>query len=125
MYKNANGLRYHLERGNCELESDADGGIVAAVKAAHAGKELLNIGIEAGSNLAFGSGGEFDDDIDDETALRELPHDIRITHKPYWCRVSGCGRRYKNLNGLKYHGKVAHPGMSFQEDVKGHSSLRV
>ncbi|KAJ1565184.1 hypothetical protein HK405_012958, partial [Cladochytrium tenue] len=51
-----------------------------------------------------------------------LPADIRIAHRPYWCRVAGCGRRYKNLNGLKYHGRVAHPDRSFLDDVKGHAA---
>ncbi|KAJ1533973.1 hypothetical protein HK405_000229, partial [Cladochytrium tenue] len=54
-----------------------------------------------------------------------LPADIRIAHRPYWCRVAGCGRRYKNLNGLKYHGRVAHPDRSFLDDVKGHAAHNV
>jgi hypothetical protein len=36
--------------------------------------------------------------------------------KPFWCRK--CSKRYKNLNGLKYHGRVEHPEFDF-EDIKG------
>ncbi|KXS18135.1 hypothetical protein M427DRAFT_53970 [Gonapodya prolifera JEL478] len=30
-------------------------------------------------------------------------------YKPYLCAVEGCGKRYKNLNGVKYHLEHAHP----------------
>ncbi len=47
--------------------------------------------------------------------------DVRIivAHRPYWCKVEGCKKRYKNLNGLKYHANVAHPTLDFGEEVKG------
>ena len=44
--------------------------------------------------------------------------------RPYWCRVPNCGRRYKNLNGLKYHARVSHPHLDFMRHVKGSSSYR-
>lgn len=28
--------------------------------------------------------------------------------KPYQCTIGDCGKRYKNLNGLKYHIEHAH-----------------
>ncbi|KAJ1550409.1 hypothetical protein HK405_000677, partial [Cladochytrium tenue] len=39
--------------------------------------------------------------------------------RPYFCRVGGCARSYKNLNGLKYHARTAHPGLDFRADIKG------
>lgn len=45
---------------------------------------------------------------------------IKLAKRPYWCRVIGCGKKYKNLNGLKYHGKVNHADLDFTKHVKGH-----
>ncbi|KAI9104813.1 hypothetical protein DFS34DRAFT_691045 [Phlyctochytrium arcticum] len=39
--------------------------------------------------------------------------------RPYWCKVPTCGKRYKNLNGLKYHAKAVHPTLDFKDHVKG------
>ncbi|KAJ3062531.1 hypothetical protein HK102_008734, partial [Quaeritorhiza haematococci] len=64
VYKNSNGLKYHLERGSCELD--------------------------------YSSATELDPSDPGPSTLN-----IKITHRPYWCRVNGCGKRYKNLNGLK------------------------
>ncbi|KAI8820154.1 uncharacterized protein EV422DRAFT_531858 [Fimicolochytrium jonesii] len=51
--------------------------------------------------------------------------DIKIALRPYWCRVQGCGKKYKNLNGLKYHAKVCHKDMDFKTEVKGHTSMNL
>lgn len=48
---------------------------------------------------------------------------IKLAKRPYWCRIIGCGKKYKNLNGLKYHGKVNHPDLDFTKHVKGFSTL--
>ncbi|KAI9343881.1 hypothetical protein DFJ73DRAFT_761825 [Zopfochytrium polystomum] len=137
IYKNANGLRYHLERGNCEIESDADGDIIAVVKAA-AAVRMSSLSASTSSSLDPKQESKVDDDdvVGDgsspmlfsqpgDAEVPSVPHDLKIAHRPYWCRVSGCGRKYKNLNGLKYHGRVAHPEMSFREEVKGHASVRL
>ncbi|TPX56918.1 hypothetical protein PhCBS80983_g04208 [Powellomyces hirtus] len=49
--------------------------------------------------------------------------DIKIALRPYWCRVPSCGKKYKNLNGLKYHAKVTHADLDFKTQVKGHTSM--
>ena len=36
--------------------------------------------------------------------------------KPFYCKK--CTKRYKNLNGLKYHNRVEHPEFDFEE-IKG------
>jgi hypothetical protein len=36
--------------------------------------------------------------------------------KPFYCKK--CTKRYKNSNGLKYHGRVEHPEYDFEE-IKG------
>lgn len=37
--------------------------------------------------------------------------------KPFFCLV--CEKRYKNVNGLKYHGRVEHKELDFERFVKG------
>ena len=37
-------------------------------------------------------------------------------YKPFWCRK--CSKRYKNINGLKYHAKVDHADLEFDK-IKG------
>ncbi|KAJ3116870.1 hypothetical protein HDU96_008533 [Phlyctochytrium bullatum] len=205
-YKNLNGLKYHLERGNCELDStpetaaDAQDllllnslsksiaaaakaktvvapapgvpmdvvGIVADEAAAAAAvgaamdavvppaaedEDLLDFGEEEEGDE--GAEGEEGDEGEDEAAVQAAHAaaaimvadgrlqklvgatgsggaaevlaaangilGIKIARRPYWCRVEGCGKRYKNLNGLKYHAKVSHPEMEFKK-IKGHKS---
>ncbi|KAI9208791.1 uncharacterized protein BJ171DRAFT_168282 [Polychytrium aggregatum] len=45
---------------------------------------------------------------------------IKITQRPYWCRVEGCQKRFRNLNGLRYHASAAHAHLDFETQVKGH-----
>ncbi|KAJ1551659.1 hypothetical protein HK096_005491 [Nowakowskiella sp. JEL0078] len=99
IYKNSNGLKYHIEHGNCELDYTSTDGAIAA-----AALEFDENGIPSSNRAGL-----------------PPPTDIKITHRPYWCKVRGCGKKYKNLNGLKYHGKVSHPDMDFRSMVKGHS----
>ncbi len=49
----------------------------------------------------------------------EANEEILIARRPYFCRVPGCGRKYKNLNGLKYHARVQHADLNFHSEVKG------
>ncbi len=83
VYKNSNGLKYHLDKGICEVD-------------------LHSL-------------------TTPETALLTSQHvdaRIKVAHRPYWCKVPGCGKRYKNLNGIKYHANAAHPDLDFAEEVK-------
>jgi hypothetical protein len=47
---------------------------------------------------------------------------VKLAHRPYICKVVGCGKKYKNLNGLKYHAKAAHMELDFKSQVKFHKS---
>lgn len=49
-----------------------------------------------------------------------VPEEIKVAHRPYWCKIHGCGKKYKNLNGLKYHARISHPNRHFKTEVKGH-----
>lgn len=97
-YKNPNGLKYHLEHGNCEREFESLEQYEREKNENAANNMLLGV---PNSNT-----GEI---------LTAAGHAIRITHRPYICQAPGCGRRYKNLNGLKYHGTVCHPYLRFEE----------
>lgn len=66
-YKQANGLKYHVTRGQCNFSPPP---------------ELLTLS-------ALG------EDISEREAQRKL--------HPYCCQVAPCSKRYKNMNGLRYH----------------------
>ncbi|KAJ3416535.1 Origin recognition complex subunit 2 [Chytridiales sp. JEL 0842] len=97
IYKNANGLKYHLEKGSCETDTITfvDPSAVAGFQASE----------ESAPTPAIAS-----------PANGLLDNDLRVVHRPFACRVSGCGKRYQNLNGLKYHSKVTHPNLDFKND---------
>ncbi|KAI8848758.1 hypothetical protein BC829DRAFT_393373 [Chytridium lagenaria] len=84
VYKNSNGLKYHLEKGSCETEQ---------------GSLEMQSAVAVSSNDA-----------------------LKVVHRPYGCKVDNCGKRYQNLNGLKYHAKTAHPSQDFKSDIYVHYS---
>jgi len=81
IYKNANGLKYHMDHGNCEMD-------------------FLSPELQLDANM-------------------QLDPDMKIAKRPYWCKVVNCGRKYKNLNGLKYHAAHAHPEFDLKTLCKG------
>ncbi|KAJ3044542.1 Transcriptional regulator of ribosomal biogenesis proteins [Rhizophlyctis rosea] len=130
VYKNANGLKYHLDKGICEVDVDSS--------SSPSSQPLLHSPLpphgQPPSPLAdpyniastfspFGAHSPGGGGMTPQTGYFDMvpppgTH-VKIAHRPYWCRVSGCGKKYKNLNGLKYHARAAHPGMDFKEEVKG------
>jgi hypothetical protein len=44
---------------------------------------------------------------------------VKLPERPYYCRITGCIKYYRNLSGLKYHSRTAHPEFDFERDVKG------
>ncbi|KAJ3159958.1 Transcriptional regulator of ribosomal biogenesis proteins [Geranomyces michiganensis] len=91
-YKNPNGLKYHLDRGICEHFMTVNRNAMASPNPTRA-FDTLEAAAAAGT--------------------------VKIAHRPYWCKVLGCGKKYKNLNGLKYHAKAMHPALDFRAEVKG------
>ena len=56
-----------------------------------------------------------------KTKIEIIDDDVnRVNRKPYFCKMPLCKdkKKYKNLNGLKYHAKVEHPEIEF-ERLKG------
>ncbi|KZV64479.1 hypothetical protein PENSPDRAFT_690752 [Peniophora sp. CONT] len=77
-YKQANGLRYHLTHGSCSF----------AVP-----KEVKTI-----QGLLIEKGLAIEEDLT-ESDMLEAERRLR----PFACDVGDCARRYKNINGLRYH----------------------
>jgi hypothetical protein len=46
-------------------------------------------------------------------------------HKPYQCTVADCGKRYKNLNGLKYHIEHAHSSLLGDDEKENEGTIKV
>ncbi|KAJ3056932.1 Transcriptional regulator of ribosomal biogenesis proteins [Rhizophlyctis rosea] len=112
VYKNANGLKYHLDKGVCEVDADSNAS-EAGSPVIRPSSPLIGGGEFGSPQMGFASG------MGMEGVGMPMGVQVKIAHRPYWCRVAGCGKKYKNLNGLKYHARAAHPMMDFKEEVKG------
>ncbi|KAJ3403189.1 Transcriptional regulator of ribosomal biogenesis proteins, partial [Chytridiales sp. JEL 0842] len=104
-YKNANGIKYHLNHvhlGNyIAYGGEGDGLSTGSQLAGQSGVD--------GSGLAEGV--EHIDLLEKEMLDKVMgnsmsPEDLK--ERPFACDVAGCGKTYKNLNGLKYHTRNAH-----------------
>ncbi|KAI9006109.1 hypothetical protein BC832DRAFT_556145 [Gaertneriomyces semiglobifer] len=106
-YKNTNGLKYHLEKGRCEMEWQSYDNEVRQHYAHPYMYDQEGHVVVAPPRRGIPP---------EEAELRMA--NIRIAMRPYWCKMPFCGKRYKNLNGLKYHARTTHPDIPFEE-VKG------
>jgi hypothetical protein len=122
VYKNSNGLRYHLDRGECEYEADADittsATVPSAIQAVTPSTPTLTTlptptaSTSPMQSLVLGS------NVYPNNESVGLPGDIKITTRPHVCHYPGCAKKYKNLNGLKYHARIVHPDWTLRE-VRG------
>ncbi|KIJ67188.1 hypothetical protein HYDPIDRAFT_25663 [Hydnomerulius pinastri MD-312] len=87
-YKQANGLKYHMTHGSCNFAPPKD---LEQVQALLASKRS-----------AREAAGE-DDNTISEGELREVEREAERRLRPFACGVGDCQRRYKNMNGLRYH----------------------
>ncbi|KZT18776.1 hypothetical protein NEOLEDRAFT_1159354 [Neolentinus lepideus HHB14362 ss-1] len=83
-YKQANGLKYHITHGSCSFGPAKELGEVQAVL-----KEREREGSE-GEPLT-------------EREMMEVEREAERRLRPFACGVGDCQRRYKNMNGLRYH----------------------
>ncbi|RPD71187.1 hypothetical protein L226DRAFT_547467 [Lentinus tigrinus ALCF2SS1-7] len=92
-YKQANGLKYHMTHGSCNFAPPKD--------LEHLQELLANKRNEkaraAGENVSEG------EVTLSESELREVEKEAERRLRPYACGVGDCQRRYKNMNGLRYH----------------------
>jgi len=80
-YKQANGLKYHMTHGRCNF-------VPVEGKRGEAG-------FLSGASLSV---------IDNPTDMElKLEPEAEKRLRPFACGVGDCPRRYKNMNGLRYH----------------------
>ncbi|KAG5641442.1 hypothetical protein DXG03_005216 [Asterophora parasitica] len=126
-YKQANGLKYHMTHGSCnfappkdlehvkdllerkrrerEANAQAAGGTSTSSGLARSAS-LSSIGrgstqepfLQNLTHSAYGDLGSIT-----ETELREVEREAEKRVRPFACGVGDCQRRYKNMNGLRYH----------------------
>ncbi|ETW76625.1 hypothetical protein HETIRDRAFT_455141 [Heterobasidion irregulare TC 32-1] len=88
-YKQANGLKYHMTHGSCNFAPPKD---LEALQALLAEKGV-GVGADGATRGAQMSEGE----------MREVEREAERRLRPFACGVGDCQRRYKNMNGLRYH----------------------
>ncbi|KAN0118840.1 hypothetical protein V8E52_004612 [Russula decolorans] len=87
-YKQANGLKYHMTHGSCNFAPPKD---LEALQALLAEKGVVVNGNDrSGVQITEGE-------------LREVEREAERRLRPFACGVGDCQRRYKNMNGLRYH----------------------
>ncbi|KAI6008780.1 hypothetical protein F5J12DRAFT_912565 [Pisolithus orientalis] len=87
-YKQANGLKYHMTHGSCNFAPPKD---LEQVQALLASKRSAR---EAAGD---------EDNMISEGELREVEREAERRLRPFACGIGDCQRRYKNMNGLRYH----------------------
>ena len=117
-YKQANGLKYHMTHGSCNFAPPKDLEHVKDLlerKRRDREREREKLGGAAedsgpaglGRSMSLGNIGDGDDTLDlsniSESELREVEREAEKRMKPFACGVGDCQRRYKNMNGLRYH----------------------
>ncbi|KAJ3392276.1 hypothetical protein HDU84_004541 [Entophlyctis sp. JEL0112] len=121
VYKNPNGLKYHLDRGACEVDHDVMEATTGISLHTDDPNTLFNLQLQA--QQALQNGQDFPNSDGNPNAqsltaaLMASDESLKIVHRPYGCKIAGCDKRYQNLNGLKYHAKTAHPGLDFKTEV--------
>lgn len=84
-YKQANGLKYHMTHGSCNFAPPKDLEQLQALLASKRSQKS-----DEGEPLS-------------DAELREVEKEAERRLRPYACGVGDCQRRYKNMNGLRYH----------------------
>ncbi|PIL32556.1 hypothetical protein GSI_05259 [Ganoderma sinense ZZ0214-1] len=92
-YKQANGLKYHMTHGSCNFAPPKD--------LEHL-QELLASKRSEKAAASGQAGGEGEVTLSD-AEMREVEKEAERRLRPYACGVGECQRRYKNMNGLRYH----------------------
>ena len=90
-YKQANGLKYHVTHGQCSFTPPPEL------------SSISELGLAMGVNLKLGPMGIEGLEGMSEKERREAEREAERRLKPFCCQVKPCTRRYKNMNGLRYH----------------------
>lgn len=105
LYKNKNGLKYHLTKGLCNGSFDVVGADGKLVDGSLPTPDQSKSSSPRHTNAPRLKKEDFANDPE-----------AYARYKPFWCRK--CSKRYKNINGLRYHAKVEHSKYAF-DDIKG------
>ncbi|EJD00451.1 uncharacterized protein FOMMEDRAFT_22249 [Fomitiporia mediterranea MF3/22] len=91
-YKQANGLKYHVTHGQCSFTPPPEL------------SSISELGLSIGVSLKLNSVGEIEGlENMSEAERREAEREAERRVRPFCCQVKPCQRRYKNMNGLRYH----------------------
>ncbi|KAL5501005.1 hypothetical protein ACEPAH_9392 [Sanghuangporus vaninii] len=90
-YKQANGLKYHVTHGQCSFTPPPEL------------SSISELGLSIGVNLKLGPMGLEGLENMSEAERREAEKEAERRLRPFCCQVKPCTRRYKNMNGLRYH----------------------
>ncbi|KAG6907183.1 hypothetical protein DXG01_010054 [Tephrocybe rancida] len=130
-YKQANGLKYHMTHGSCNFAPPKDlehvkdllerkrrerelagspNGLSRSASLGSLGQRNGEGGSSSSSSALVNAQGEpllhglyGDLGCITETELREVEREAEKRVRPFACGVGDCQRRYKNMNGLRYH----------------------
>ncbi|KAJ7334799.1 hypothetical protein DFH08DRAFT_293653 [Mycena albidolilacea] len=103
-YKQANGLKYHMTHGSCNFGPAKD---LEAVRALLERKRA-NAAASASSNSTLVAEDDATEESPaptpggDQLSQAEM-NEVEARVRPFACGVGDCTRRYKNMNGLRYH----------------------
>ncbi|EIN04109.1 hypothetical protein PUNSTDRAFT_122954 [Punctularia strigosozonata HHB-11173 SS5] len=108
-YKQANGLKYHMTHGSCNFAPPKDLEQVQALLASKLAQKGISINGEGvsvdgeGGLTLNGTGLENCGINITEQEMREVEREAERRLRPFACGIGDCQRRYKNMNGLRYH----------------------
>ncbi|KAG6902397.1 hypothetical protein C0995_000602 [Termitomyces sp. Mi166 len=111
-YRQANGLKYHLTHGSCNLAPPKDLEHIKDLPERRRRQRSASFGARSSSDPTLSNAqpppsgevlqlqGRLGTT---ETELRDIEREAEKQLKPFACGVGDCRRRYKNMNGLRYH----------------------
>ncbi|KAG9225504.1 hypothetical protein CCMSSC00406_0003007 [Pleurotus cornucopiae] len=109
-YKQANGLKYHMTHGSCNFAPPKDIELRDRLLEARRREGIeSNPGSTPGSGAStpIPGGAVVPDPLGlgtiSELELREVEKEAERRLRPFACGIGDCPRRYKNMNGLRYH----------------------
>lgn len=120
VYRNNNGLKYHVSKGKCNImrpmtiAEATEVQLLGSIRTSNDKSDsLLTPAQSPISNPAFYHNAQSNTTLTPETQPPNWNNkhtEKEVVVKPYSCKL--CSKRYKNMNGMKYHAKVVHPGHS-------------
>ncbi|KAI8810698.1 hypothetical protein BJ742DRAFT_171766 [Cladochytrium replicatum] len=142
VYRNQNGLKYHLTHGHIVLdhsramEEIAKSGVLAHSRDGGADLDIFSESATSSSSSnspRIRNIQEMAEKLversmaDKEAAEMHLEYLKKrgFEHRPFVCEEADCGKRYKNAGGLKYHMEKHHPDKSSRLPVRATTRFEV